>query len=167
MSSAGSRDSIERHLHGLGSLPASLRGRSCRFFLYRRQRLCLQPYRVIGVSAGFGADKLVAQFGHTANGMEQLENCSYDCVVSLEGLISRMAKGVSRFVKECLRGIENTRAKRGSIGLASPIFDRFEIENIFVKYRVESLIDLFVKSKVEDTQCSSRPPTSNLTTFNQ
>nr|DAR28610.1 MAG TPA: hypothetical protein [Caudoviricetes sp.] len=51
--------------------------------------------------------------------------------------------------------------------MASPIFDRFEIENTFVKYRVESLIDLFVKSKVEDIQCSSRPPTSNLTTFNQ
>lgn len=58
------------------------------------------PYRVIGVSVGFGADKLVAQFGHTANGMEQLENCSYDCVVSLEGLISLMAKGVARFVEE-------------------------------------------------------------------
>lgn len=71
------------------------------------------PYRVIGVSAGFGADKLVAQFGHTANGMEQLENCSYDCVVSLEGLISRMAKGVARFVKECPERNREYSSKKG------------------------------------------------------
>ena len=58
------------------------------------------PYRVIGVCTGFGADKLVASFGHTATGSGRLENCAYDCVVNLEGLISRMAKGVARFVEE-------------------------------------------------------------------
>lgn len=58
------------------------------------------PYRVIGVSTGSGVDKPIASYGHTAIGLGQLENCAYDCTVNLEGLISLMAQGVARFVKE-------------------------------------------------------------------
>lgn len=58
------------------------------------------PYRTIGVCVQGDAENLVASFGHAGYGTNEQENCSYDCVVRLEGIISLMAKGVCEFLEE-------------------------------------------------------------------
>lgn len=45
--------------------------------------------------------------------MEQLENCPYDCAVSLEGSISLMAKGVARFTEERPERNRESSSKKG------------------------------------------------------
>lgn len=58
------------------------------------------PYKSIGVCILGDANKIVASYGHTATGTVALTDCAYDCVVVLEGLISCIAKGVSKFVQD-------------------------------------------------------------------
>ena len=58
------------------------------------------PYKIIGVCIQGDARGIVASYGHTGTGGEKLENCAYDCVVKLEGLISLIAKGVRKFIDE-------------------------------------------------------------------
>lgn len=58
------------------------------------------PYKVIGVCVQGDEHGIIASYGHTGTGIESLEGCAYDCVVKLEGLISRVAKGVRRFIEE-------------------------------------------------------------------
>lgn len=58
------------------------------------------PYHVIGVCVQGDASSVVASYGHTGSGIEELRNCAYDCNIKLEGLISLIAKGVCRFIEE-------------------------------------------------------------------
>ncbi len=58
------------------------------------------PFKTIGVCAQGDARDVVASYGHTGSGSEVQENCTFDCVVRLEGLISLMAKGVIKFIQE-------------------------------------------------------------------
>lgn len=58
------------------------------------------PYKVIGVCVQGDANGIIASYGHTGTGIESQEDCAFDCVIKLEGLISLMAKGVRRFVEE-------------------------------------------------------------------
>lgn len=58
------------------------------------------PYKVIGVCVQGDEHGIIASYGHTGTGIESLEDCAYDCVVKLEGLISLVAKGVRRFVEQ-------------------------------------------------------------------
>lgn len=58
------------------------------------------PYRAIGVCVQGDASGLVASFGHTGLGLNEQEDCSFDCVVKLEGIVSLMAKGVREFIEE-------------------------------------------------------------------
>lgn len=58
------------------------------------------PYHVIGVCVQGDASSVVASYGHTGSGVDDLEKCAYDCGIRLEGLISLIAKGVCKFVDE-------------------------------------------------------------------
>lgn len=58
------------------------------------------PYHVIGVCVQGDANSVVSSYGHTGSGVDDLENCSYNCDIKLEGLISLMAKGVYKFIAE-------------------------------------------------------------------
>ena len=62
------------------------------------------PFKNMGVCVQGDADDLLASYGHTGNGfMEQTstqEECAFACMVKLEALISLMARGVCRFIKE-------------------------------------------------------------------
>ncbi len=60
------------------------------------------PYRVIGVCVHGDSRGVIASYGHTGTGAEEQENCSYDCVIKLEGLISLLARGVRLFLEEDL-----------------------------------------------------------------
>lgn len=60
------------------------------------------PYRTIGVCVQGSARNLIASYGHTGTGMEEQSDCSYDCVIKLEGLISLLARGVQLFLEEDL-----------------------------------------------------------------
>lgn len=76
------------------------------------------PYKVIGVCVQGDECGIVASYGHTGVGAENLKACAYDCVIKLEGLISRMAKGVVSFLEEdperdCERGIKTGIDRRG------------------------------------------------------
>lgn len=76
------------------------------------------PYKVIGVCVQGDARGIVASYGHTGTGAEDLKDCEYDCVIKLEGLISLMAKGVVSFLEEdprrdCERTIKSGIDRRG------------------------------------------------------
>lgn len=58
------------------------------------------PYSFIEVCVNYSRDNLVADVGHTSNGVEKLENCAYDCRINLEALILNMARGVSSFIED-------------------------------------------------------------------
>lgn len=58
------------------------------------------PYKVIGVCVQGDKHGIIASYGHTGTGIESQQDCAFDCVVKLEGLISLIAKGVCKFVEE-------------------------------------------------------------------
>lgn len=76
------------------------------------------PYKVIGVCVHGDAHGVVASYGHTGAGTENLKDCAYDCVIKLEGLISLIAKGVVLFLEEdperdCEKTIKTGIDRRG------------------------------------------------------
>lgn len=76
------------------------------------------PTKLSGVCVHGDAHGVVASYGHTGVGAENLKACAYDCVIKLEGLISLMAKGVVSFLEEdperdCERGIKTGIDRRG------------------------------------------------------
>ena len=58
------------------------------------------PYKTIGVCVQGDARGIVASYGHKGIGHGSQQDCEFDCVVKLEGLISLIAKGVCKFVEE-------------------------------------------------------------------
>ena len=58
------------------------------------------PYKAIGVCVQGDARGIIASYGHKGIGHASQQECEFDCVVKLEGLISLIAKGVWKFVEE-------------------------------------------------------------------
>lgn len=58
------------------------------------------PYKAIGVCVQGDALGIIASYGHKGIGYGSQQDCAFECVVKLEGLISLIAKGVCKFVEE-------------------------------------------------------------------
>ena len=58
------------------------------------------PYKAIGVCVQGDARGIIASYGHKGIGYGSQQDCAFECVVKLEGLISLIAKGVCKFVEE-------------------------------------------------------------------
>lgn len=58
------------------------------------------PFNSIGISILENADELVCSYGHTSQGIDEYSDCAFHCEINLAGLISRMARGVARFIRE-------------------------------------------------------------------
>ena len=58
------------------------------------------PYKAIGVCVQGDARGIIASFGHKGIGHGSQQDCAFDCVVNLVGLILLIAKGVYKFVEE-------------------------------------------------------------------
>lgn len=60
------------------------------------------PFQTIGICVRGNANNLVTNIGHRGRGTdgESISDCSYHCDILLEGLISLMAKGVTKFIRE-------------------------------------------------------------------
>lgn len=58
------------------------------------------PYKAIGVCVHGNTCGIIAIYGHKEINLGSQQDCAFDCVVKLEGLISLIAKGVCKFVEE-------------------------------------------------------------------
>lgn len=58
------------------------------------------PYKAIGVCVQGDARGIIASYGHKGIGYGSQQDCAFECVVKLEGLISLIARGVCKFVEE-------------------------------------------------------------------
>lgn len=58
------------------------------------------PYKAIGVCVQGDARGIIASYGHKGIGYGSQQDCAFECVVKLEGLISLIATGVCKFVEE-------------------------------------------------------------------
>lgn len=58
------------------------------------------PYKAIGVCVHGNTCGIIAIYGHKEINLGSQQDCAFDCVVKLDGLISLIAKGVCKFVEE-------------------------------------------------------------------
>lgn len=58
------------------------------------------PYKAIGVCVQGDTCGIIAKYGHNEISLGSHQDCAFDCVVKLEGLISLIAKGVCKFIEE-------------------------------------------------------------------